>query len=50
MPFPVSKSVRKQFLRVARYERGRTWIGKRYLLDGEYIYQQNCQWILFPDA
>jgi hypothetical protein len=39
-----------QFLRVARFERGRTWVGAKYLLAGEFVYQQNVQWILFPDV
>ena len=48
----VPKWMRLQFLRVARYERATElspYTGVNYIWNGNYILQQYCQWILFPD-
>lgn len=51
MKIAVSRSVRLQFLRVAMYERGKTFSPwpRKQILDGNFAKQNMVQWMLFPE-
>lgn len=51
MIFRINTSVRRQFLRVAKHERGvvSSPSSGKLIWNGNFVRQQHCQWMLFPE-